>query len=563
MKPVLLGPNGKPISSSSFANKKVAPPALGTKYGQWAGPDVNIMRLPGGGALQFDLDSLLLSDFRQMKDHYQINASLSVLTFLMHQMEWRITCEDKKQNEFYTEQLENMWTPLVRSKSTSFWSGFSPNVLEWDNEVSTRRIVVTKVKDLIPEDCEVHWKKVQGANNKYFNVYDGINTVWSTKEIPTENTYWYPLLMENGNYYGKKLLRSAFQPWFFSILLHLFANRYYERFGEPTPIARAPYDDDIRFMGEEMAGNEAMSIILQQLRNRTAVVLPNQKTAFGDETTIDYDYQLEYLESQMRGADFEKYLTRLDEEMSLALFTPILLMRTADVGSYNLGTQHTIIYQWMLNAMAGDWKYYLDWYILRPLRDFNFGTNAELPKITFRRMGAQNEELVRDVIRALIEAEAIQPDLDQLGEIAGLTIKQVRELNTPPATTEGDPSQTPASGDSGGGSATENRNRVLDVMRALSDRIEPQARTGFRRGFDKDHVFNLGFQNKFEGALRTAGHPFALAETRKFYGMIEVLLEEMKASDHYHNADEFMQAFRDTIEWYASGLVSGLTNAAA
>ena len=51
--------------------------------------------------------------------------------------------------------------------------------------------------------------------------------------------------MENGNYYGRKLLNACFTPWYFSTLIHLFANRYYERFGEPIPIGRAPFDEDV------------------------------------------------------------------------------------------------------------------------------------------------------------------------------------------------------------------------------------------------------------------------------------------------------------------------------
>jgi hypothetical protein len=547
MKPVLYGPKGNPISSADFQNKKANPPALGQKYGQWAGPDVNIMRLPGGGALQFDLEQLTLSDFRQMKDHYQINSSLVLLTFLMHEMDWRIECSDKKQRDFYTEVMTNIWTPLVRAKSQAFWAGFSPNVLDWENNVEGRRIEITKVKDLLPEDCAVHWDQIDGANNKKLNVYDGIDTIWSTKPIPVESSYWYPLLMENGNYYGKKLLRAAFQPWFFSILLHLFANRYYERFGEPTPIGRAPYDEDIRFGGDEMPGNEAMAIIMTMLRNRTAVVLPNQKTPMGDETTIDYDYQLEYLESQMRGADFERYLTRLDEEMSIGLFTPILMMRTADVGSYNLGTQHTTTYKWLLNAIGGDWKFYIDWYMLRPLRDYNFGTNAELPKIIFRRQGAHNEELIRDVVRAMIGKQQIEPkNLDQLSEIAGIELQKAKELvadDTEPA--PGDPTQ-PSQADSA----------VLTVVNALCDRIEPQVRSGFKKGFGRDHKFNLGFQAKFESALREIGHPYTLNETKKFYSMVERLLEDMKESDQYRDADAFMKAFRETVHWYAGTLES-------
>ena len=559
--PQLLGPKGQPISSKDFENKKVAPPTTGTKYGQWAGPDVNIMRLPGGGALQFDLDQLTLGDFRQMKDHYQINASLSVLTFLMHQMEWRIVCDDKKQRDFYTEQLTNIWTPLVRSQSQAFWSGFSPNVLEWENDVASRRIVITKVKDLIPEDCAVNWKKVDGADGKKLNIYDGIQTVWANNPIPVENTYWYPLLMENGNYYGKKLLRSAFQPWFFSILMHLFANRYYERFGEPTVVGRAPYEDDIKYQGAQMRGNQAMEMIIGAFRNRSAVVLPSDRTPTGDETSqIPFDYSLEYLESQMRGADFERYMTRLDEEMSIALFTPILLMRTADVGSYNLGTQHTIIYQWMLNAISGDWKFYIDWYILRALRDYNFGTNAELPKIKFRRQGAQNEELVRDVVRAMIAKQQLEPsDIDELGEVAGIDLKKVRQLQQDPEPTPGDPtqpSQADDDTDGEGGSDTENRKRVFAVLAGLSNRIEPQVRHGFRRGFDASHRFNLGFQAKFEQALRDAGNLYAHQETKKFYSMIDRLLDDMKQSDRYRDPDQFMKAYRETTEWYVSGLLS-------
>lgn len=546
----LLGPNGQPISSKTF-NKKAPAPALGEKYGNWGGPNTQMMTLPGGGAIQFDLDSLKLEDFRQMKDHYQINSSLTVLMFLMHQIEWRITCDDKKQRDFYTEQIENNWTPLVRAKSHAFWSGFSPNILQWENDVASRRIGLTKIKDLFPEDAVVKWKVVDGAGTNKINIYDGIKQL-SGSEIPVENTYWYPLLSDHGNYYGRKLLRSAFQPWFFSILVHLFANRYYERFGEPTPIGRAPYEDEIRFNGENVRGNQAMEHILTQLRNRSVVVLPNEKTQFGDETTLDYDYQIEYLESQMRGADFERYLTRLDEEMSLALFTPILLMRTADVGSYNLGTQHSQIYLWMLNALAGDWKYYIDWYILRPLRDFNFGTNADLPRISFRRMGAQNEELVRDIVRAMIAKDGIKPNLDQLSEIAGLTLTQKQQLTSPtPDPVPGDPtqpSQSPDQGNTTAPPATENAGNVFAVVADLSERIEEQVVNAFRRGDLRSTKFSLGFQRKFESALVDCGIENAFMQTRNFFDSVTALLEDMVEMG-YSNPDEFMVSFKSNMDW--------------
>lgn len=556
----LLGPDGKPISASSYQNKKAPAPETGEKFGTWGGPNVSIMNLPGGGAIQFDLNQLGLSDFRQMTDHYQINSSLSVLTFLMHQIEWRITCDDKKQAGFYTEQLENIWTPLVRSKSQAFWAGFSPNVLQWENDVPNRRITLGKVKDLLPEDASVNWKRVDAHGSHKINVYDGIKQ-FGGPTIPVENSYWYPLLMPNGDYSGKKLLRSAFQPWFFSILMHLFANRYYERFGEPTPVARAPYDDDIRFGGKNMRGNEAMELILQSLRNRSVVVLPNDKTPAGDETTIDYDYQIEYLESEMRGADFERYMTRLDEEMSLAMFTPILMMRSGDTGSYNMVDVHKQTYQSMMNAIAGDWKFYLDWYILRPLRDYNFGTNASLPKIQFRRMGADNEELIRDVIRAMLAQKTIEPaDIEQLGQVAGLDLKIVRELtgtDDPNPEDPSQPSQKGSEGNSAGSGGGENVRRVHGVAAAMRERVSEQVHNAFRRNKIHSAQIDMGFQSRFEAALVKAGVPMAATATKNFYDSVEILLRDMQQmSDTYTNADEFMTGFGSATDWMLRQLLT-------
>lgn len=553
----LLGPNGQPISSTAL-NKKAPAPNLGEKYGQWGGPNVSVLALPGGGAIMFDLDRLEVGDFRQMRDHYQISSSLSVLMFLLHQMEWRIECDDAKQRDFYHEQIENIWTPLVRSLSQAFWAGKSPNVLQWENDVASRRINLTKIKDLVPEFSTVNWKKVDGAGTTKISIYDGIKQ-FGGPTIPVDNSFWYPVLMENGNMEGRKLLRSAFPSWFFSILLHLFANRYFERYGEPTPIGRAPFDEDIRFQGEEMKGNQAMDLILGQLRNRSAVVLPNDKTQFADnETSPDFDYQIQYLESQMRGADFERYMTRLDEEMSLALFTPILLMRTADVGSYNLGTQHGIIYQWMLNAIGGDWKYYIDWYILRPMRDFNFGTNANLPKIKFRRMGAQNEELVRDVVRAMIAKESIKPNLEQLGEIAGLTLTQVKQLTGDGTDQPGDPTQPSQATDPGAGSATENQGRVWNVVESLRERVSQQVHNAYKNDRLSETEFSLGYQSQLRTAFSNCGVLDAEKRTQSLFESIALLLGDMAAMRLQKTPDAFMASFKTNLDTMISQILPGV-----
>lgn len=420
--------------SSAETFRKADPPKTGEAFGQWAGRDLHYLTLPGGGMLQFDLNRLSLSDFRSMRDHYQINISLTILTFMIHQLDWRIECEDKKIASKIQEHLEPTWTPLVRALSQSFWAGYSPIVLQYENTVNDPFMEISKFKDLIPEECRVNWKQVEGwappnSAPPKINIYDGISQVGSSHPIPVENTLWYPLLMENGDYYGRKLLKPAFPAWYFSQLIHLFANRYYERFGEPIPVGRANFEDEIPDgQGGWVSGKVAMENILTGIRNRAVAVLPSDR----DPMTKDYDYSLEYLESQMRGADFERYLSRLDEEMSIGMFTPTLLFRTADVGSYNLGVGHWQMFQFLLNALAGDMKQYLDDFVIRRLKDFNFSPNAPDAKIIFRKLGKADIEILKVMASQIIQQGA-RPDLEELSSAVGMKFTQAKVLTEPPA----------------------------------------------------------------------------------------------------------------------------------
>ena len=87
---IIYGPNGKPLDSSHVAGKGA--PVKGEAFGPWAGRDITYLDLPGGGLVQFDLSKLTISDFRTMTSHYQVNSSLSVLMFMLHQLDWHIQC---------------------------------------------------------------------------------------------------------------------------------------------------------------------------------------------------------------------------------------------------------------------------------------------------------------------------------------------------------------------------------------------------------------------------------------------------------------------------------------
>lgn len=453
--PKLFGPNGEPLQFT-----KKSPPKLGNAYAPWAGREalnLGIFELPGGSFLQFDLSRLKLADYRQMTTHYQINSSLNLLAFMQHQADWHVEHPDKKVRDLLTENIQQMWTPLCRSRAQANWAGYSPSSLEWDNYLygerpSTR---ITKIKDLLPEECLVNWKEVKlyappGEIPEKDKIYDGINKYGSRHPIPVENSFWYPMLMENGNYYGRKILKSVYTSYFFSMLMHLYANRYYERFGEPTPVGRAPFDDTIEVNGQTVQGHELMMNTLQNLRSRGVVMLPSDRTQVGArDSQAAYEYDIEYMESQMRGADFERMLTRYDQEMALGTFTPLLLQQTADVGSYNLGGLHYQMYLKTQNAMNADFGMYVQKYLLDPLIRYNFSQSTEPARFVFDKQDNQKSELVMMIIQALISGGLAKVDVDEIGQAAGLTLKEIRQLKTPTGTNPAAPDSNSTAGGQG------------------------------------------------------------------------------------------------------------------
>lgn len=441
---MLLGPNGEPISS--FARPRKDAPLVGAIAPSWQGMDQSVIDLPGGGIIEFDTARLTLGDFRRMREHPQIASSLWLLTFMIHQMDWQLEGSTAEVRKHCTENLRHIWTQLIRSMSESFTFGYSPNVLQWENRTGSDKVWINQVKDLIPERVDVRWKTIDGAplenedgtpmigpngrrQRAKVQVFDGIR-IMGDHTVPVKNSFWYPLLRKNGDMRGTKLLRTAFRSWYFHNLIMLFSNNYYERFGSPLPVGRAPYDDRINIgtatNPQYMSGPQVMMNVLEGIKNRSVVVLPSSRSSVGLNDRPEQDYQIEYLESALRGAEFTDVLNYLNEEMSMALFTPLLLMRTGSTGSYGQSTTHFQIWQLMLNALGADSAEYIDRYILARMAKENFGQNVEPPRISFRQMGKAQAETMRGIVIELLRGNLAEADLDELGDHIGLTLKEVQ-----------------------------------------------------------------------------------------------------------------------------------------
>lgn len=527
-----------PSARENEMYRKAAPPKLGPSYGAWGG-DFNVLRymdLPGGSVLQFDLSKLTLGDYRQMRFHYQINATLSVLTFTIHQLDWWIDCDDKRIANFVEDNLREVWTRLIRSVVQAYWAGFSPMALEFENDALAGKIKINKFKDLVPEQCHVNWKEVlgppsygpggAGVRQKRY-IYDGIKQMGENGHIPVHHTLWYPVLMENGDMRGRKLLKPVFAPYFFSQLIHLFTNRYFERFGEPLIVGRAPFDQDvIDAEGNTKSARDATIDMIKDLRNRSAVVLPNDRTMNGNGDQNDFEYLIDFLETQLRGVDFDRYIMRLDEEMSIGMFVPVLLFRTADVGSYNLGQAHERTFYFMINALAGDLAEYLDRYVLNKLVDYNYSPNAPRVRFRYRQLGKDRDETLRAIIQAGLQQQMFRPDLEELGMAVGMEFEDVKRVMDPltgtvvPKVPMGPdrPLARQVSSNENGNSSNENTNLTIrqaadrlfaQLSKAEREDFEPKVEIGYKRKMWDAMIEDGELANKAEDRIRDA---YSLAE---------------------------------------------------
>lgn len=511
------GPRGEP---NFFASQKVKPPLVGELVAPYAG-DAALNRMPGLPSklnVQFDTSKLEIQDYRIMREHPQITASLAVLSFMMYQRDYRVRDSSSKILKHVEANLDMIYKPLIRALSKAFWAGYSPIALQWKNDLPGGKVWIDKIKDLRPEDCVVRWKKVKGVGERKgtpygraikqsVQIYDGIKQFGYGGDIPVENSLWYPLLMEDGNYYGKKMLNSVFQPWYFHLLMNLYANRYYERFAEPTPLGRAPFDEKIRIGNKDVPGNQMLRATMEHMRSGGSAVLPNTRTPDGFNGDSTYDYTLEFLESQLRGVDYERRLAALNDEISVGLLVPTLLMRSGDTGSSNLGVVQHGTYLNTINAVGGDWEEYINKYIVRPMVIHNFGKNAKVPKFEYRKLGRMDAETMRMLLQALVGGgKARVTDLSELGAMAGLDLTEVKEVTQDPDDqTPLNPDGTkkdPRVGRPGRPKEPTGDDKVRKVGAKIAARMKEQALAAHRNGtWGNEYEPDLGFRRQVIEAL--------------------------------------------------------------
>jgi len=234
--------------------------------------------------------------------------------------------------------------------------------------------------------------------------YAGLRQPHMDGPIPPEKTFVMTLNKEWGNLYGRGRLDAAYEPWYWSSIIYMFANRYFERKADPVIKAHGPAE--IRpnpETGAEENTLDALNDSLASLRSSGSIALPDERDEHGDRR-----WDVEYLLDDQRGEMFRKYIEHLDAKKLRALFVPERsLTQDGSVGSQAAARQYADTFLLMEAGLLQDIVGQVNAFVLRPLVEVNFGPAAldDGLRLATTGISRQNEEILADVLRLAVEAE--------------------------------------------------------------------------------------------------------------------------------------------------------------
>jgi hypothetical protein len=372
--------------------------------------------------LKYNPNSISLETYRRMSKHYQVKAAIKTIGYSLQQIDWFIQADNETVRNIATYAIEKIWNRLIRGISKSFVYGFSPCVKVFTKEKINGKdyIVYKNIKDLKPSDCTVKVDKWGNYDGFYYRKGEPLYG----KLVNSEYSFWYTNDMEDGNLYGQSLLEGVYKPWWYVEKLHQFANRYYERFGEPVSVGRYPTGAKVKDSSGALKGADVvMKNLVEGLKNHSSSTIPSDRDDKGN-----FLYDLSYLESQMRGYDFENYFKRLDMEIFRGVLVPGLMFGGESGGSYALGSAQMASFYTNLMGIMDNVVDYVNLYILPQIIEFNFEKSRKA-KFTYQPLSADAKKNIQELIMQIIKAGKAKPDLSQLEERSGFKLSE----DTPPA----------------------------------------------------------------------------------------------------------------------------------
>jgi hypothetical protein len=212
------------------------------------------------------------------------------------------------------------------------------------------------------------------------------------------------LAKEWGNLYGTSRLEAAYEPWYWASVMYLFANRYFERKGDPAVIGRAPAEERTAADGSRVKTLDEAARVISSLRSGGTAVFPDERDERGNQR-----WSFEYMLDDKRADMFISYIEHLQVMKLRAILVPErTVTQDQATGSYAMASEHTETFLRNEETLLSEIVEHVNKYLVRPLVEFNFGPGVDV-RIETAGVRRKNEALLKDILFKVIDAEAGDP----------------------------------------------------------------------------------------------------------------------------------------------------------
>lgn len=226
----------------------------------------------------------------------------------------------------------------------------------------------------------------------------------SQHRVGTEKSVLWSFRKEEvwGKLQGKAMLKQAYEPWWWSAAMNLFANRYFERRADPAFKAWADAVVETA-AGKKEDGFQFILNALMGLRGGGVAVLPNLKDHLGNRK---FDFEL--LMDDKRGDMFQQRIEWLSLQKLRALWITDKAGTSDGTGSQAMATVHQDTMFMMMEAITSEWLAVLNEQIIKPLVVYNFGQDVwekSKTQVVAGGMDSGTKAAMMEVMKALAATE--------------------------------------------------------------------------------------------------------------------------------------------------------------
>jgi len=367
----------------------------------------------------------------KMRRHPQLTLGLSFIKLPLSAVNWWVECEDERIAACVDAWVRPLWPRFFWSVMRSFEFGWQPFEKVWQRNES--KVLMPDGKTVAWNGPAVTYDKLRDLKQSKYKIiweggeYAGIRErSVGGKSASPERTFVASNDVEYGNIYGTTGMIAAYDPWYRGSIIAQFLARYLERRGNPTAVARYPEGDKVK---RSATGATAKRIdpqkralaVASSLKEHTSAALPSTRDDDGN-----YLWELSFLEDRQRAGQFVEALERYDQLMLRALVVPDLVVTEGREGrgSYAQAVEKAEMFAEAEEARLADWLMQINRWIVPPLVLYNFGASAPPAKIVSDGLQREDSDLIRDVVKNLVETGKMNVDIERLAERAHIPLDE-------------------------------------------------------------------------------------------------------------------------------------------